>query len=82
MKILRKLREKRSDLIGQIINDWSVVKELPSDGRGVHYECRCECGTLQRIRGSSLRLNKSRSCRKCQNFKRDARERRKLETKF
>lgn len=42
---------------------WTVVSEAPPNGFGeARWICRCDCGTVKDVAGSSLRHGKSRSC--------------------
>lgn len=49
----------REDLIGKHYNKWIV---LGRDSGNNKWRCRCECGTIKTVNGSSLKNGKSTSC--------------------
>lgn len=49
---------------------WTVLKEIRIPNQHCkNYECLCDCGTLTVIPGTTLRLGKSKQCRKCSFYK-------------
>lgn len=51
------------DLTGQQFGRWFVIKESHRAGKiGYYWECRCDCGTIRAVSGSSLKMGKSKSC--------------------
>lgn len=54
------------DLTGRRFGKWTV---LSKSEKPYHYTCRCDCGVVKDVYGSSLRLGKSRSCLSCANRK-------------
>lgn len=51
------------DLTGLSFNEWTVIERAGSDKRGqALWKCRCSCGTIKIIVGSSLRNESSKSC--------------------
>lgn len=54
------------DLTGKRFGKWTVL--APSE-KPYYYTCRCECGAIKDVYGSSLRLGKSRSCQSCSGRK-------------
>lgn len=47
---------------GQHLGRWTVLEYAPSDRDGLHYRCRCDCGTERVVSGSRLRSGQSMSC--------------------
>ncbi len=47
---------------GKIYGRWTVIEFARSDSRGIHWVCRCECGTIASVWGADLRHGSSRSC--------------------
>lgn len=47
-------------LIGQTFGEWTVLKQDKSKPR--NYICRCSCGTVKSVDGSSLKRGMSKSC--------------------
>lgn len=54
------------DLTGKRFGKWTVL--APSE-KPYYYTCRCDCGAVKDVYGSSLRLGKSRSCLSCSSRK-------------
>lgn len=53
----------KSDLTGQKFGKWSVLKKDESQkGKGTHYVCQCECGTIRSISPYTLIKGFSKSC--------------------
>ena len=54
---------KPTDLSGQKIGLWTVLsKDESYKGKGTHYKCQCECGTIKTISADALKRGVSRSC--------------------
>ena len=49
-------------MIGQKFGRWTVVEEDGRRYRAIMYKCICDCGTEQRISGTSLRSGRTKSC--------------------
>ena len=41
---------------GRIFGKWQVLKRAENDKPGAWYDCLCECGTLQTIPATTLRV--------------------------
>lgn len=55
---------KVTNLVGQQFGEWTVLEdtgEITSD-RDRYWLCQCSCGTVKKVRGSSLRKGTSKSC--------------------
>lgn len=50
------------NLVGQQFGKWSVLRKSTTYTSRVHWECKCECGTIAHIRTSELRTGRSKSC--------------------
>ncbi|WP_144378496.1 hypothetical protein [Mesorhizobium amorphae] len=50
------------NLLGQIINAWTVIAGPETVGRHPQWECRCRCGAIKLVFETSLRSGKSQSC--------------------
>lgn len=50
------------DLTGQTFSRLTVLGYLGKQGTGYFWLCRCRCGTVKRVRGSSLRMGRTTSC--------------------
>lgn len=62
-----KLKEYNSskliDLTGKTFGKWTVLSHDYGNERGVHYwKCKCECGNIVTVKGSSLTCGESKSC--------------------
>jgi len=60
---MRYIGNRQIDLIGQRFGRYIVLKrasKFPS--HDIYWLCRCDCGNLRTVRGSSLRSNESKSC--------------------
>jgi hypothetical protein len=56
-------RDARSLEIGERFTRLTVIKRLPKrPDLGAEYLCRCDCGTLKRVRGSTLLAGTTKSC--------------------
>jgi predicted SprT family Zn-dependent metalloprotease len=60
-------------LLGRTFGSWTVLQRLPLDPervkRGnfnVYWKCRCACGEIKSVRGTSLTTGGSSRCRSCQ----------------
>lgn len=59
-------RNSRPDLTGQLFGKWKVLENLGKNSHDdIHYKCQCECGTVRKVTGSSLRMGRSTHCKKC-----------------
>jgi hypothetical protein len=57
-------------MINKKFGKWEVIKEIYIKKQHCkHYQCKCECGTITIIPGTTLRLSKSKQCRKCSFYK-------------
>lgn len=52
----------RKDLTGKVIGMLTVIAPAETKGKLLYWACRCECGTLKKIRGDILRNGHCRSC--------------------
>lgn len=54
---------KRQDLAGRVFGRLRALRATGTDGNGsVKWLCRCDCGNVKEIRGSSLLSGNSKSC--------------------
>lgn len=53
------------DLQGQIFNKWTVLGEPKRQGHSTTWLCRCDCGTVKRVNGYSMRTDISKQCQNC-----------------
>lgn len=62
---------KKIDITGQRFGKWTVLDQSPqrSAGGTIKWICKCDCGTIKNVDGTSLRKNKSTNCG-CENKKR------------
>ena len=53
--------------IGKTIGAWTILERVhhPVKTNDIHWLCRCKCGIVKAVNGSSLRGGQSRSCWKC-----------------
>lgn len=49
------------DISGQSFNDWYVISRIA----GSMWLCQCKCGNSTAVSGSSLKLGKSKCCKRC-----------------
>ena len=52
--------ECKNTLVGQQFGEWTVLKKDPSKPR--YYICKCSCGKIKSVFGSSLKNGSSKSC--------------------
>lgn len=52
---------KKGDHFGK----WIVIEKTPDPRQGTFYKCMCECGTIQNVHATSMKLGKSTRCKKC-----------------
>jgi hypothetical protein len=52
---------KPIDRTGQRFSNWTVIRRLPKS----KWECRCDCGTVRVVLGSTLTRGTSQRCAKC-----------------
>jgi len=50
---------------GKVFSSWTVLKYFHDKKPGKHYECRCKCGNLAIIPGTTLRAGRSTKCKEC-----------------
>ena len=50
------------DLTGQTINKIQVLEEAPKRGRKIYWKCKCFCGNIFEVDGTSLRSGHTKSC--------------------
>ena len=53
------------DLIEQKFGKWTVLERAPNKNSQSQWLCKCECGTISEVSGSSLRQKKTTQCKKC-----------------
>lgn len=53
---------KLIDLIGQKFNRLTVIKRLPNYRHDTMWECRCDCGKINKVKGNDLRKGHTKSC--------------------
>ena len=53
---------KIKDLTGQKFNRWTVIEFAERKYKETWWNCKCECGTIKKVRGNSLKNNTSKSC--------------------
>jgi hypothetical protein len=54
-------------MIGQKFGKWEIVKYVGIRRKLQHFECKCECGTVNIHCAADLRSNKSKQCTICHN---------------
>jgi hypothetical protein len=54
-------------VVGTTFRKWTVLEYIDCRGGGKNafWRCRCECGTISDVSGSSLRKGHSKQCKKC-----------------
>lgn len=55
------------DLTGKRFGKWTVIRRLPNRKRALMWECKCDCGTIAEIHGTSLKSGTSTQCKNCRN---------------
>lgn len=58
-------RSRFEALIGQVINDWTVVGSELIKGKNTRVKCRCKCGKEQLVSCIRLEQQVARGCRTC-----------------
>lgn len=53
---------KKHDLLGKKFNRLTVIKEIGMRNNRYTWECRCDCGNICVVEGSSLTTSKVKSC--------------------
>lgn len=53
-------KECSTDIVGLQFGRWTVLKRDKSQPG--YYYCRCECGTIKSVYGSTLKIGASKSC--------------------
>lgn len=61
-----KTRKIEPILIGKKYNNWTVIEKSNSQGKRAFYLCECQCKRQYQVSATSLRLNKTSKCVKCQ----------------
>lgn len=56
------------DLTNKTFGDLEVIRRAPNKGKNVYWTCKCKCGNVKDIRGTSLTNKITTSCGKCKNF--------------
>ena len=58
---------KKEDMIGVRFNKWTVLEYSHKNERSNnwYYLCRCDCGNEAIVKGTNLRNNGSKQCKKC-----------------
>ena len=51
-------------MVGMKFGRWTVINSTSerTAGKMILWVCKCECGTIKTVSGTSLRMNKSKSC--------------------
>lgn len=50
------------DLTGQKFGRWSVLNRAENRGKALMWKCKCSCGTVKKVHGTSLKSGTSKSC--------------------
>lgn len=50
---------------GEKFNKWTIIERVKTDNKSIYYSCKCECGNISIISGSSLKKNKTKGCKSC-----------------
>lgn len=58
-------RRKIPDLTGQHFGKWTVIGPAPRVDSHTCFQCRCECGSMLKIRADALIHGKTRQCVRC-----------------
>lgn len=53
------------DLTGKRFGHWTVLIRAPNRKRAVMWLCRCDCGNVVEVHGTSLKSGTSTQCQKC-----------------
>jgi hypothetical protein len=53
------------DLTGKTFGKWQVLERIPQLGCSTKYKCRCACGNIRLVTGSTLGNGQSKGCRNC-----------------
>ena len=53
------------DLTGKRFGHWTVLSRSPNRKRAVMWLCRCDCGNVVEVHGTSLKSGTSTQCQKC-----------------
>lgn len=53
------------DLTGKQYGAWTVLQRAPNRKKAVMWLCKCKCGEIKEVHGTSLKTGASVSCRKC-----------------
>ena len=67
-----------TDMTGRVFGSWTVLEvSHASAGRKLYWVCRCVCGRVKPVDGSTLRRGKSTQCGSCRTRKQRAAEKEK-----
>ena len=58
-------KARRSVKVGQRFGKWTVIGEAQKKNGYLRYQCRCDCGTIKGIAGSSLKRGTTTRCSGC-----------------
>jgi hypothetical protein len=50
------------DLTGKRFGRWNVLNRAQNRGRALMWNCKCDCGTIKEVHGTSLKSGASKSC--------------------
>ena len=56
------MKRNFKDLCGKKFGRLTVLSCAPSQLKGIHWDCRCDCGKKVSVRGDCLKLGNTRSC--------------------
>lgn len=56
---------KDREMIGKTYGSWEVVSYSHTSNKKPYYNCKCACGTEEKVQGCNLRLGKTIKCKKC-----------------
>ncbi len=54
---------KAVDLTGKTFGEWTVLGRAKNRGKLLYWTCKCTCGEVKEVQGSSLKRGGSKSCR-------------------
>ena len=63
----------KKDISGQRFNKWVVLSEVKERSKSglVYWTCKCDCGLIKNVSGSSLRTGRANACFSCSMKKHD-----------
>ncbi len=53
------------DLTGKRFGRWTVLSRAPNRKRALMWLCRCDCGNIVEVHGTSLKSGTSKQCQEC-----------------